>query len=60
MEIDEFITLIGDKLYQKNTWAKSGHALQESVMETIKGQLLKKNLVLVHKTEYEDLKTRVG
>lgn len=56
MEIDTFITELQDKFYYKNTWLKSGHALQESVMTTIKSFLIKKNLVLISKSELDRMK----
>ena len=59
MDIDEFINQLKEKFYNKNTWFKSGHALQDSVYDTIKSFLLKKNLVIISKAEYDQLKTKI-
>lgn len=57
MEIDELLEILKEKFYNKNTFGKHRQACEESVLQTIKGTLLKKNLILVNKTEYEKLKT---
>lgn len=59
METDEFINQLKEKFYNKNTWLKSGSALENSVYDTIKSFLLKKNLVIISKAEYDQLKTKL-
>ena len=56
METDKFIEELQEKFYNKNTWYKSGHALQDSVMSTIKSFIIKKNLVLIPKVELDKMK----
>ena len=59
MEIDEFIKQLDDKFYEKGTWLKSNRALKESVLATIKSHLLKKNLILVSRSELDQLHDRI-
>jgi len=59
MELDQFIEKLKEKFYNKNTWFKSGSALQDSVCDTIKSFILKKNLIIISKAEYDQLKTKI-
>ncbi len=56
METDKFIEELKEKFYNKGTWFKGGHALQESVLATIKSFLIKKNLVIISKSELDKTK----
>ena len=59
MEIDEFINELKEKFYNKNTFLKRALDCEQSVLNTIKSFLLKKNLVIISKAEYDQLKTKV-
>ena len=59
MDNDQFIEELKEKFYNKHTWYnKSGHALQDSVLSTIKAFLQKKNLIIVSKAEWDRLNTK--
>lgn len=57
MELDQLLKELKEKFYNKNTFLKSAHACEESVLQTIKSLFLKKNLIIVSKVEYEELIT---
>jgi hypothetical protein len=55
MEHDKFIEELDIQLWNKGTLFKSGSALKESLFAVIKNYLLKKNLIIVSRAEYEKL-----
>ena len=55
MDHDEFIKLLEEKFCNNGTFLKPGAACKESVMNIIKSTLLKKNLVIINKSELEKL-----
>ena len=55
MNIDYFLQELDDKFFQNGTFFKHGNAAQESCINVIKSYFLKKNLVIVSKTEWERL-----
>jgi hypothetical protein len=59
MDTDQFISELKEKFYNKNTFFKRASDCEQSVLNTIKSYMLKKNLVLISKAEYEQLKTRI-
>jgi len=60
MEIDEFIKELETKFWNKGTFFKPTNAMRDAVMDTIKSLLLKKNLVLISKSELTQLKYKAG
>lgn len=58
MNIDYFLQELDDKFFQNGTFFKHGKAAQESCINVIKSYFLKKNLVIVSKTEWEKLKKK--
>lgn len=59
MEHDEFIRELKEKFFRKGTWFKCGSVIEQSVLETIKALLLKKNLIIVSKVEWDRLNTKI-
>ena len=61
MEHDEFIDELKEKFWNKGTFFKKhGHALEDSILSTIKSYLLKKNLVIISKTELAKLENKAA
>lgn len=58
MNIDYFLKELEDKFFQNGTFFKRGNLAQESCLNIIKSYLLKKNLVIVSKVEWERLKRK--
>ena len=58
MDIDYFLKELDDKFFQNGTFFKHGNAAQESCLDVIKSYVLKKNLVIVSKVEWEKLKNK--
>jgi hypothetical protein len=58
MDIDYFLKELKDKFFQNGTFFKRGNAAQESCLNVIKSYLLKKNLVIVSKVEWDKLKNK--
>jgi len=60
MEHDEFISQLKEKFYNKNTWLKPSYALQDAVLDTIKSFLLKKNLVIISRSDLSKLENKAA
>lgn len=57
MDNDEFLKELNERFYNKNTFLKPrGSAIRDSVLDTIKSLLSKKNLVIISKSELDKLK----
>ena len=55
VELNKLIDDLSEKFWNNNTFSKSAPAAKESVLQTIKAYFLKKDLVIVSRTEYEKL-----
>ena len=55
MELNKLLEELKERFWRNNTFFKSSHACEESVLQTIKSLFLKKNLIIVSKVEYEEL-----
>lgn len=56
MDNDEFIRELKEKFQNKGIYFKPAFALENSIFDTIKAYLLKKNLVIISKSELDKLK----
>lgn len=55
VELKKVIAELSEKFYNNNTFLKPAAAARESVIQTIIAYFLKKNLVIVSRSEYESL-----
>ena len=55
VELNKLIDDLSEKFWNNNTFSKPAAAARESVLQTIKAYFLKKDLVIVSRTEYEKL-----
>ncbi len=55
MELNKLLEELKERFYRNNTFFKSSHACEESVLQTIKSYFIKKNLIVVSKVEYDAL-----
>lgn len=58
MNNDSFLKELEERFYQNGVFLKKGSASQKSCLNVIKSYLLKKNLVIVSKVDYERLKNK--
>lgn len=55
IELNKLIDDLSEKFWNNFTFSKPASAARESVLQTIKAYFLKKDLVIVSRTEYEKL-----
>lgn len=55
MELNKLLQELKERFWRNNTFFKSAHACEESVLQTIKAFFIKKNLIIVSKAEYDAL-----
>lgn len=55
VELNKLIDDLSEKFWNNNTFSKPAPSARESVLQTIKAYFLKKDLVIVSRSEYEKL-----